>query len=459
MNNIGGISLEAINNYKKNQSELFARNRPHTAASLTKQAQTFVGNVPLHWMSDWPSPFPMMVTKAKDATIKDSDGNKLDDFCLGDTGSMFGHSPKPIAKALKKQAKRGFTYMLPTQDALDVGKLLVDIFGPFRWQITTTASDANRFALRVARAVTGRNKILVFNGCYHGAVDDTFVKLKDGETVIKPGLVGQVTDLTQNSVVAEFNDARGLAELLVKEDIACVIMEPVMTNSAMVLPEPEFLSTVRELTRKYGTLLLIDETHTVSTGLGGYTKVHGLDPDIFVVGKPVAGGIAAAVWGLSASVADKLEEFNNSKPSGYSGMGTTLSANPIQFAALKACLTHVMTEDNYAQMEKLAARLETGLAKIIETRQLPWHVVRVGARVEFICIQNPLKNGTEAYAAHCPELESAIHIGLLNKGSLIAPFHNMMLVSPVTKKSQIDRLIENFSQVTKELTQDTDSDK
>ena len=448
---ISGIAATKIAAFKKSQDENYCAKRLKTQAALKAGASPFMDSVPLHWMLDWPSPFPMLVDKATRANLVDIDGNLLDDFCLGDTGSMFGHSPAPVAKAIRRQAKRGLTYMLPTEDALDVGKLLVERFGPFRWQIATTASDANRFALRVARAVTERSKTLVFNGCYHGAVDETFVKLKDGKTIMKPGLTGQAIDLTQTSVVAEFNDVAGLEKLLAAKDIACVIMEPVLTNSCMVLPEAGFLDHVRKLTRDHGTLLLIDETHTISTGLGGYTKTHNLDPDIFVLGKPVAGGIPASVWGLSQAIADRLSVYNANRSSGYSGIGTTLSANPMQFAAMKACLSKVMTKDNYAHMEKLAARLAQGLAEIIEKRKLPWHVARVGARVEFICAPGPLKNGAEAYAAHRPALEAAIHIGLLNRGSLIAPFHNMMLISPVTRKRQVDRLIENFAAVTQAL--------
>lgn len=448
---IGGIAAAKITAFKQSEDKVYIGKRPVTKAALGSVKQSYLSGVPMHWMLDWPMPFPMLVDKAKGAAIRDIDGNELDDFCLGDTGSMFGHSPAPIAKAIRKQAKRGLTYMLPTEDALAVGELLTQTFGPFRWQIATTASDANRFALRVARAVTGRAKTLVFNGCYHGAVDETFVKLKDGKTVMKPGLAGQAIDLTQNSVVAEFNDPAGLEKLLVNKDIACVIMEPVLTNSCMVLPEPGFLETVRRLTRENGTLLLIDETHTISTGLGGYTRTHNLAPDIFVVGKPVAGGAPASVWGLTQDVADRYAVYNAAREGGYSGIGTTLSANPMQFAAMRACLSEVMTEENYAHMEKLAARLHKGLSKMIEARKLPWHVVRVGARVEFICAPGPLKTGAEAYAAHRPALEAALHIGLLNRGSLIAPFHNMMLISPATRKRQVDRLIDNFGEVTASL--------
>jgi len=405
----------------------------------------------MHWMRDWPMPFPFIVKKAEGARIKDIDGNKLADFCLGDTGSMFGHSPEPVVEAIKRQSKRGLTYMLPSDDALVVGELLVERFGLPYWQIATTATDANRFALRVARAVTNRPKILVFNGCYHGSVDETFVQLRRGWQVNKAGLAGEFRDLTRGAVVVEFNDIEAVERALAEKDIACVITEPVMTNSCMVLPEPGFHEQLREVTRKYGTLLLIDETHTISTGPGGYTRGYGLEPDLFVLGKPIAGGVPASVWGMTEEVAARWQAYLETKEPGYSGMGTTLSANPLQFAAMRAMLEDVMTEEAYEHMEELADRLQQGLAEAIDDNELGWHVVRVGARVEFICAPGPLANGTEAAAAHAPELEAAIHLGLVNRGCLIAPFHNMMLVSPATKKKHVDRLIEAFDDIVSEL--------
>jgi glutamate-1-semialdehyde 2,1-aminomutase len=364
---------------------------------------------------------------------------------------MFGHSPAPVAKAIRKQARRGLTYMLPSEAALEAGRLLTDMFGAFRWQIATTATDANRFALRVARAVTGRPKVLVFNGCYHGTVDETMVTLSKGRTITRPGLLGQTADLSKTAVACEFNDLAGVEAALAKGDVAAILTEPVMTNSCMVLPEAGFHDGLRLLSRRYGALLIIDETHTISTGRGGYSKVHSLTPDIYVVGKCVAGGMPTAVWGLSADVAERYHTANANRPSGHSGMGTTLSANPMQFACLEATLRKVMTPASYAHMEKGAERLAHGLAAVIDRHSAPWHVVRVGARVEFICAPGPLRNGAEAARAHQPAVEAAVHVALLNRGSLIAPFHNMMLVSPATKKRQIDRLVTSFDEILTDL--------
>ncbi len=444
---IAGVRRDRLDALRAREAKRFAQGRPKAKVALDHGAGAFLDGVPLHWMKDWPMPHLPVITKAKGARITDIDGYEIDDFCLGDTGSMFGHSPAPLAKAIRAQAGRGLTYMLPSEDALAAGQLLCERFGAFQWQIATTATDANRFVLRVARAVTGRPKVLVFNGCYHGTVDETFVTLENGRTVTRPGMLGQVIDLAEGAVCCEFNDLAGVEAALARGDVAAILTEPVMTNSCMVLPDPLFHAGLRALASQYGALLILDETHTISSGLGGYTAVHGLQPDVFVVGKCVAGGMPTAVWGLSDAVAARYVEVNANRPSGHSGMGTTLSANPMQFACLRATLAEVMTAKAYAHMDKLAERLSQGLAAAINRVGAPWHVVRVGARVEFICAPGPLKNGTEAAAAHMPQVEAALHVALLNRGCLIAPFHNMMLISPATKKRQVDRLIAAFDEI------------
>lgn len=447
----GGIPATRIAGLRETETAAFRAARPKSMARIGNGIEGFFGGVPMHWMKDWPTPFPILVERAKGARITDIDGNRLDDFCLGDTGSMFGHSPAPVARAIRRQASRGLTYMLPSEDALELGRLLETHFGLAAWQIATTASDANRFALRVARAVTGRDTIMVFNGCYHGAVDETMVRLKDGKPINRPGLAGEFRDLTARTRIVEFNDIAALEAALQDKKAACVITEPVLTNSCMVLPEPGFHDALRRLTRETGTLLLIDETHTISTGPGGYTKAFGLEPDLFVLGKPVAGGVPASVWGMSGEVADRYAAYETGMEPGYSGMGTTLSANPLQFAAMRATLEEVMTEQNYAHMGRLAMRLDAGLSAVIDRFRLPWHVARIGARVEFICAPGPLRNGGEAERAHAPELEAAIHVALVNRGALIAPFHNMMLVSPATTAAQVNRLISAFADVAAKL--------
>jgi glutamate-1-semialdehyde 2,1-aminomutase len=451
---LGGIPLQRIAAIFEAERESYVSLHPRSLALAGRGIAGFYQGVPMHWMRDWSMPYPFLVESARGALLRDVDGNEYADFCLGDTGSMFGHSPPPVVDAIERQARKGLTYMLPTEDAIEVGRLLAERFGLPHWQVATTATDANRFALRVARAVTGRPKILVFSGCYHGTVDETFVRLVEGRAVNRPGLLGQAADLTQLARVVEFNDLPALQAALAHGDVACVITEPVMTNSCMVLPDPGFHAELRRLTRAAGTLLLIDETHTISTGPGGYTRAFGLEPDLFVLGKPVAGGVPASVWGFTDDVAQRLDAVREQTPPGHSGMGTTLSANALSLAAMRATLEHVMTADAYAHMESLAARLASGLQLVVTTYGVPWHVVRVGARVEFICAPGPLRNGTEAEAAHAPALEQAVHLALLNRGCLIAPFHNMMLVSPATTAAQVEMLVQAFESVVASLALD-----
>ncbi len=444
---IAGVLKDRLDALTAREAKRFAAGRPKAKAALSHEASSWLDGVPMHWMRDWPMPHLPVITKAKGARITDLDGFEIDDFCLGDTGSMFGHSPAPVTKAIRKQASRGLTYMLPPESVNEVGALLTARFGNFRWQIATTATDANRYAIRVARAVTGRPKILVFNGCYHGSVDETMVELVKGKTMTRAGLLGQVNDLSKTAVCVEFNDLAAVEAALAKGDVAAILTEPVLTNCAMVLPEAGFHDGLRSLSRRYGALLIMDETHTISSGLGGYTTVHSLSPDMFVVGKCVAGGMPTAVWGMTPEIAARYHEADAARPPGHSGMGTTLSANPMQFACLQATLSKVMTAKNYAHMEKLAERLSHGLAAAIDRHGAPWHVVRVGARVEFICAPGPLKNGAEAGRAHVAAVETALHVALLNRGCLIAPFHNMMLISPATRKRQVDRLIAAFDEI------------
>jgi glutamate-1-semialdehyde 2,1-aminomutase len=325
-----------------------------------------------------------------------------------------------------------------------VGGLLAERFGLPFWQITTTASEANRAVIRWARGITGRNKIIVFNGCYHGAVDDVFVDLVGGVAETRRSLVGQVQDVSEHTIAVEFNDVAALEAALAGNDIACVLAEPVMTNCGMVFPEPGFLQAIRVLTRTHGTLLIWDETHTISSGWSGYSGTEGPAGDMFVIGKSIGGGVPCAAYGFTADVADRMIAMREEMAPGHSGIGTTLSANALAITAIEAMLGRVMTHAAYAHMAALAADLVAGLKQVIARHALPWHVVHAGARVEFICSPVPPRNGSEARAAMDHDLEALIHLMLTNRGSLLAPFHNMMLVSPVTTKAQIDRLAQNL---------------
>jgi glutamate-1-semialdehyde 2,1-aminomutase len=435
----------------REQRDFIARH-PRSAALAAEARRHWPGGVPLHWMADWGTPFPLTVAEASGATLVDVDGHEITDLCLGDTGAMFGHSPPAVAAAIAAQASRGLTCMLPDARVAAVGEGLARRFGLPSWQLAQTASDANCAALRWARALTGRPKVLVFHGCYHGLVEETMVRLRGGRTVAREGAVGSAFDHAAAAVAVEFNDVDALEAALAGGEIAAVIAEPVMTNCGMVLPEPGFDAALRALTRRYGVLLVIDETHTISSGPGGYAGEHALEPDLWVCGKAIAGGLPCAAWGMSAEVAERRAAFLARRDAaaatatpdaaqfhGHSGMGTTLAGNALAIAALEAALGYLHTDATHAAMRAGALRIEHALHGVFAARGLDWHVSRVGARVEFGFGPAP-RNGSEAEAQDRPRLGEALRLWLVNRGLLMTPFHQMLLAAPTLAPAAADAL-------------------
>lgn len=450
-----GIDWTRAQAFAQAEREAFAQANPTSAALAERANAHLLFGVPLHWMRDWGTPFALHVARASGAQVIDVDGHTRVDFCLGDTGAMFGHSPEPVARALARQATRGFTTMLASEDAAVVGEQLAQRFGLPLWQFAMSATDANRYIVRWIRAATGRRKILVFNGCYHGTIEDVFVDLVNGQPVQRNSLLGQVHDLTQHTVVVEFNDLAALDAALAAGDVACVLAEPVMTNIGMVLPAPGFWEQAQAIIRRHGSLLVLDETHTISTGPGGYTRAHGLQPDALVLGKPVGGGVPCAVYGMSAELAKRAVRAKQEAPPGHSGIGTTLTGNMLAMAAMRAALTEVMTDAAYTHMLALAEQLAAGLRQTIAHHALPWCVTQVGARIEFQFTPTPPRNGTEADRILDGELEHIIHLGLLNRGVMITPFHNMMLISPQTQAADVEQLLAALNEVLQHTTPPT----
>jgi len=437
----------AVANLLAMERARFVAAHPRSEELATQAAAHWLFGVPLHWMSDWSTPFALQVARAEAAQITDADGHTYVDFCLGDTGAMFGHAPAPVVQAVQREVARGCSTMLSGEDAAWVGAELARRFGLPVWQSALSASDANRFLLRWVRAATGRSKILVFNGCYHGTVDDVFVDLVAGQPRSRDSLLGQVHDLTLHTVVIEFNDLVALQAALAAGDVACLLAEPVMTNIGMVLPEPGFWPQAQALLHQHGSLLVLDETHTLSSGPGGYACLHGLQPDALVLGKPIAGGLPAAVYGMSAALAARAVQAKREAPPGHSGIGTTLSGNRLTLAAMRATLAEVATEAAFAHMIALCTTVAAGLRASIARHGLPWCVTQVGARCEFQFGVLPPPNGSQAQALFDVELEQLIHLALLNRGVLITPFHNMLLCSPATTQADVQRLLSAFDEV------------
>jgi glutamate-1-semialdehyde 2,1-aminomutase len=420
------------------ETRRFIDTHPRCVAQAAGLKQHWLFGAPFHWMNDWAA--PIIAEDGDGAVLTDIDNNTYDDFCLGDTPGMFGHARPEVARAVAEQARRGATFMLATAEAAEVGALLAQRFALPFWQTTLSASDANRAVIRWARAATGKPVIVVFDGCYHGMVEDCFVELRHGRTRPDAGLVGQVFDMTRTTRAVPFNDIGALEAALAQGDVAAVLAEPAMTNCGMILPEEHFWTRARALTKKAGALLILDETHTLSSGPGGAAQAWGLEPDALVIGKAIAGGFPAAVWGVTAELAERIAAAP--RHAGRSGMGTTLAGNAMGIAAIGATLREVATPEGYAAMLKGAGALADGLDDVVGARGLPWCVIGLGARVEIVFAPAPPRNATEMRPALAQsELSHALHLYLINRGVLIAPFHTMMLVSPATTAQQIDRLV------------------
>jgi len=433
--------------------EHFSREHPRSLELSKRARSSLLAGVPMHWMVRWPGGFPVYATEAAGARFRDVDGHQYVDFCLGDTGAMTGHSPEPTVRAVREQAGRGITLMLPSEDALWVAEELTRRFGLPRWQFALTATDANRFAIRLARHVTGRPKILVFNWCYHGTVDETVATLDaHGAVVEREGNLGPPVPPAETTRVVEWNDVDGLEAALAHEDVACVLAEPALTNIGIVPPADGYHGALRELTRRHGTLLIIDETHTLCAGPGGYTLAHGLEPDVLTVGKAIAGGIPAAAYGFTDDVAARIEAAIPDEQSDVGGIGGTLAGNVLSLAATRATLGKVLTDAAFAHMIELGERFEAGVEDVIGRHALPWHVTRIGCRVEYLFRPERPRTGSEAAAGSDPLLDRLAHLWALNRGILLTPFHNMALMCPATSEADVDLHTQVFGELATALT-------
>ena len=408
--------------------------------------------VPMSWMSKWPGAYPVFVEEAKGASFVDVDGNTYIDFCLGDTGSMTGHSPEATVAAIREQVGRGLSVMLPTKDAADVSTELTKRFGVPLWQFTVSATDANRHVIRYSRLITKKSKIIVIDRCYHGSVDETFATLDaSGKTVSREGNIGAPIELDKTTRVVPFNDLDAMKKALQKNDVAAILMEPAMTNVGIVLPVDGYLKAVEKLAKEFGAKLIIDETHTISVGPGGMSAQFGLQPDFLTIGKAIGGGFPTGAFGMSAEIAKEIKSQVELEVIDTGGVGGTLAANALSLAAMRATLTKVLTEENFEKMIKLGTRWADGVEKVIEKYKLPWSVNRLGARAEYMFSAKSPTTGREAADAGDFELEQYIHLRMLNDGFLITPFHNMALISPETTAADVDAHTQAFDKMCGEL--------
>jgi glutamate-1-semialdehyde 2,1-aminomutase len=449
---VSGVDPTRVRALLERERERFVASHPRSIDFQRRAATSMLSGVPMNWMTRWASPSPVVVTAASGAEITDIDGHTYVDLCLGDTGAMAGHGPKPVVDAVSAQLSQGVTFMLPTENAMWVAEEMTRRFGMARWQFCLTATDANRFVLRLARQITGRSKIVVHNWCYHGSVDETIATLDEsGAVVEREGSVGPALDVSTSTRVVEINDLEALANALADGDVACVLVEPALTNIGIVLPDADYHRELRRITRETGTLLVIDETHTICAGPGGYTAREGLEPDFLTIGKTIGGGVPVAAYGMSEAVAARILAETLWNEADVGGVGGTLAGNALSFAATRATLSEVLTDEAFVGMEALAVRLCDGIESVIAAHGAPWHVTRLGCRSEYLFSPSPPRNGAEAAAAGDADLDALLHLAMLNRGVLLTPFHNMTLMSPATTESQVDVHSAVFEEIVSEI--------
>lgn len=437
---------------RKKENARFLALHPKSGELFEAGKKNMPGGVPMSWMAKWPGAYPIFVENAKGARFTDVDGNTYIDFCLGDTGSMTGHSPDATVAAIREQVGKGITAMLPTADAAIVSAELSRRFGLPLWQFTVSATDANRHVIRYCRMITGRSKIVVIDRCYHGSVDETFATLDwAGNTVSREGNIGAPVALDVTTRVVEFNDIAGMEKALAHGDVAAILMEPAMTNVGIVLPQAGYLEAVQELAKKHGVILIIDETHTLSVGPGGMTADRGLKPDFLTIGKAIAGGIPTGSFGMTQAISDSIKKMVELEIIDTGGIGGTLAGNALSLASMRATLTQVLTQENFDRMIELGTRWSDGVDASIKEFDLPWTVNRLGARGEYMFASKAPITGAEANAAGDFELEQYIHLRMLNDGFLITPFHNMALMCPETTAADVDAHTKAFRTMCAEL--------
>jgi len=446
------INRSHLTALRKIEDQRFLETHKKSGELFAIAKNSMPNGVPMSWMSKWPGAYPVFVEEAKGASFVDVDGNTYIDFCLGDTGSMTGHSPDATVSAIREQVGRGLSAMLPTKDAAVVSTELAKRFGVALWQFTVSATDANRHVIRYARLITKKSKIIVIDRCYHGSVDETFATLdSSGKTVSREGNIGAPIELDKTTRVVPFNDLDAMKKALQKNDVAAILMEPAMTNVGIVLPLDGYLKSVEKLANEFGAKLIIDETHTISVGPGGMTAQLGLQPDFLTIGKAIGGGFPTGAFGMSAEIAQAIKSQVELEVIDTGGVGGTLAANALSLAAMRATITKVLTEENFEKMIKLGTRWADGVEKVIEKYKLPWSVNRLGARAEYMFSAKSPKTGREAADAGDFELEQYIHLRMLNDGFLITPFHNMALISPDTTAADVDAHTLAFDKMCGEL--------
>ncbi len=402
--------------FEKDEVQRFQQKIPKSRALFQESRSVMPSGVPAAWMAAFYPGTEMFIAKGSGCYFEDVDGNKFLDMTQCDLSMVCGFGPEPVARAVAKQFSAGSHFLLPTEDAIATSRLLADRYHLPFWQYTLSASVANSEAIRISRYATGREKVLIFQGKYHGHIDETLVSA-DAERLV-PDQLGLPKNVTEGTVVVPFNDLEVVEKPLKRGDIACVLTEPVLTNVGVVLPDDGFHSGLRDLTRKYETILIIDETHTQAAAYGGFTNTWQLEPDILTLGKCVGGGVPFGAYGLSQDLGKVVEDSQTTEADGRKNiaLGGTMFGNALNMAAARAALEHVLTKSGYERIQALAGKLADGIDEAIKSHDLPWGTFRLGNR-SGVCLSKTFpRNAAQARKCINRNFNYATRAFMANRG-------------------------------------------
>jgi glutamate-1-semialdehyde 2,1-aminomutase len=455
MGDLSGIDGERVRALLEDENARFVAERPRSMTLLERARGSMPRGVPMSWMDDLYEHPPVWVSDGEGAYFTDVDGHRYLDMYVADMSAFCGHAPAAVIEAVSARIARGNQFLLPSEDAIDVAEHLATRYGLPQWQFTSSATQANTEVIRIAREMTGRGRILLFDGKYHGEAEATLVVLEDGKVV--PEMRGLPGWITGEARVVPFNDVAALQAALAADDVALVLAEPAMTNAGLLLPEEGFHDALRRLTREHGTLLALDETHSLVCSYGGLTQKWGLDPDMLVVGKSIAAGVPLAAYGMRTEIASLIAPPEQSRVVsgvvvGEVSTGGTLFANALSMAAGRAALLDVLTEDAFEHTGRLGERMASGLREAIALAGVAWSVAQTGGHAYYFFAPAPPGDAAGSRAADDSELRALIRVFMANRGVWESGWWLGPTVSVSHDESDVDRYVELFGEFLREVT-------
>jgi glutamate-1-semialdehyde 2,1-aminomutase len=437
---------------KQREDAAFVAARPRSLELWESGQRVMPNGVPMSWLRTSYDHPPLFVESAAGSRLRDVDGHEYSDFNIADMSMFTGYGSAPVVAAVSNQVALGSQYLLPTEDSVWVAGELARRYRLPLWQFTLSATSANTEVIRIARSTTGREKVLFFDGKYHGHFDDVLVELEDGRLVPEEG--GLPRDVTTRTLVVPFNDLAALERALASREVAVVITEPALTNNVgLLMPDDDFHAGLRELTRATGTLLTYDETHTQVVGPGGLTRMWALESDFVTVGKSIAAGIPLGAYGMTAEVASALQ-----RPGGRDdaktqvAVGGTLFGNPVSMAAARATMSEVLTDAAYAHSQRLGGRLADGLSKVVAGAGLEWTTHRFWPRSGFTFGPSMPRTASEALANLDVPLRRLARVYLANRGVWDAIVGAGPTCSVAATDDDVDAYVTAYADLVGELT-------